>query len=266
MPELPEVETIKRELEKQIVGKRVAEVCVHAPGIVKEPSVKDFKRAIEGASFVSVQRKAKLLILGLSNKMFLTVHLKMTGQLVYPGSGESSRVVFKFSDGTQMDFNDQRLFAELRLRRDWRDLPFIRGLGPEPFEISADEFSRMLSSKKTKIKPLLMDQTFISGIGNLYAAEALFSSRIDPQRPAASLTGNEKKALFTAIQTVLRDAIRHGGSSVDNYVRLSGKPGSYVTYHKVYGRQGKACLVCKTPVKRISLGGRGTYYCPQCQR
>lgn len=266
MPELPEVETIRRDLEKVIVGKKITDVCVHNPRVIREPSEEKFKKGLAGAAVKGVLRKAKVLILELSSGKFLVIHLKMTGQLVYPGSADKSRVSFCLSDGKILDFNDQRLFAELRLLDDWRNLKFIQGLGPEPFEISAGQFKQMLSSKKTKIKPLLMDQAFISGIGNLYAAESLFRAKILPERPAQSLSDKEKELLFREIKAVLKEAIHYGGSSVDNYVRLSGERGNYARQHKVYGREGKPCLLCKSPIKRISLGGRGTYFCPQCQK
>jgi len=266
MPELPEVETIKRGLEKVILGKKITEVCVHNPKVIREPAPVKFKKELTGAVVKNILRKAKILILELANGKSLTIHLKMTGQLVYPGNGKTSRVSFHLSDGKYLDFNDQRLFAELRLLNDWRSLKFIQALGPEPFDITVEQFKGMLSKKKAKIKPLLMDQTFISGIGNLYAAEILFRAMIHPQRPANSLSDKEKEILFREIKDTLKEAIRHKGSSVDQYVRVSGKPGDYARYHKVYDRQGKPCLVCKTPIKRISLGGRGTYFCPKCQK
>lgn len=265
MPELPEVETIKRELERAVIGKKITEVHVHNPKVIRQPSAERFKKELAGATIKNILRKAKVLILELSNGRSLSIHLKMTGQLVYPGDGQKSRVTFMLSDGKQMDFNDQRLFAELRLMDDWRSLKFIQGLGPEPFDLNLVQFKEMLSKKKTKIKPLLMDQTFISGIGNLYAAEALFRARIHPGRAASGLSDKEKELLFKEIKDTLSEAIKHKGSSVDQYVQLSGSPGDYARYHKVYGRQGKPCLVCKTPIKRISLGGRGTYFCPECQ-
>jgi formamidopyrimidine-DNA glycosylase len=266
MPELPEVETIKRELEKTVLGKKIKEVCVHNPKVIREPSADKFKKALEGTTFKNILRKAKVLILELSNGKSLVIHLKMTGQLVYPGDAKISRVSFKLSDGKTLDFNDQRLFAELRVMDDWRSLRFIQGLGPEPFELSLEKFKEMLAAKKTKIKPLLLDQTFISGIGNLYAAESLFRAKIHPERAANSLSAQEKQLLFGQIQEVLKQAIKHGGSSVDDYVRLTGKPGNYARFHKVYGRQGKSCLICKTPIKKINLGGRGTCFCPRCQK
>lgn len=266
MPELPEVETIKRDLEKVILGKKITEVCVHNPKVIREPSVEKFKKKLAGSVIKNVLRKAKVLVLELSSGKSLVIHLKMTGQLVYPGDGKKSRVSFHLSGGKTLDFNDQRLFGELRLLDDWRQLKFIQGLGPEPFDITASDFKLMLTKKKTKIKPLLMDQAFISGIGNLYAAEILFRARIDPRRPADSLSDKEKGTLYNEIKEVLKQAIIHGGSSVDDYVRLSGGPGGYVQYHRVYGRENKPCFVCKTPIKRISLGGRGTYFCHRCQQ
>src|SRR3989339_436056 len=266
MPELPEVETIKRDLEKVIVGKKITEVCVHQAAVIRQMSVDKFRKGLEGASIKNILRKGKLLILELSNGKSLAIHLKMTGQLVYPGDTKKSRVSFKLSDGKWLDFNDQRLFAELRLLDDWRSLKFVQNLGPEPFDISLGQFKEMLSKKKTKVKPLLMDQAFISGIGNIYAAESLFRARIHPARPANSISDKEKELLFQEIKATLKEAIQSGGSSIDDYVRLSGEPGGYVKYHKVYGREGKPCLICKTPIKRIALGGRGTFFCPKCQQ
>ena len=266
MPELPEVETLKRELQKAVVGKKITGVCVHAPLVVREPSVNKFQLGLTGQTIENVLRRAKVLILELSNGRALVIHLKMTGQLIYPGAGITSRVSFHLSDGTTLDFNDQRKFGQLRLLDDWRRLPFIAGLGPEPFALTPKQFTEMLSGKKTKIKALLLDQAFISGIGNLYAVESLFRAKIHPQRSAASLTAAQKMALFRSINTVLTEAIRRGGSSVDNYVRLSGAKGGYARFHKVYGREGKPCPVCKESIRRISLGGRGTYFCQVCQQ
>lgn len=266
MPELPEVETIKRELEQTVLGKKIIEACVRHTKIIRGMSVEKFKQGVAGAVIKNVLRKAKCLILELSNGKSLVIHLKMTGQLVYPGDGKNSRVSFHLSGGKMLDFNDQRLFAELRLMDDWREFPFIKELGPEPFDLGLDAFKQMLGKKKTKIKPLLMDQKFISGIGNLYAAECLFRAKIHPARPANSLSGKEKELLYQEIKKVLREAIHYGGSSVDDYVRVSGKRGGYSAFHKVYAREGKPCLVCKAPIKRTALAGRGTYFCPRCQK
>lgn len=266
MPELPEVETIKRELEKAVLGKKILGVIINNPYVIKQPKKEGFIKGLKNTTIKNILRKGKLLIMELSNGKSLAIHLKMTGQLIYPGNVKNARVSFKLSDGKWLDFNDRRLLGELRIIDDWRNLKFIKELGPEPFDLTSEQFKTMLIHKKTKIKPLLMDQTFISGVGNLYAAEALFRAGIHPERPAFNLSDKEKELLFKEIKDTLNEAMRYKGSSVDQYVQLSGKPGDYVRYHKVYDRQGKSCVVCKTPIKRISLGGRGTYFCPKCQK
>jgi formamidopyrimidine-DNA glycosylase len=266
MPELPEVETIKRELEKAILGKKIAEVIVNNGRVIKQPREKEFVSGLKNAVIKKILRKGKLLILELSSGKSLCVHLRMTGQLIYPGNAQSSRVSFRFADGKMLDFIDRRLLGELRLVHDWRTLDFVKALGPEPFDLGPSQFEQMLSSRKTKIKPLLMDQTFISGIGNLYAAEALFRARLSPERPSSSLTDAQKCRLFEEIKKTLSEAIRYKGSSIDQYLQLDGEEGGYAKYHKVYDREGQPCPVCRTPIKRSVLGGRGTYFCPRCQK
>lgn len=264
MPELPEVETIRRELEKAVLGKTLIGVRIHNPKVIRSPS-EPLSKIGKGTRIEKILRKAKVLILELSNGKSLVIHLKMTGQLIYPGGGGTSRVSFLFSDGKALDLNDRRLFAEVRLLEDWKTLKFIRELGPEPFELSHVQFRHMLSGKKTKIKPLLMDQTFISGIGNLYANEALFRAKIHPRRPASSLSKKEQENLLKEIKATLDEAIRYKGSSVDQYVRLNGSPGDYKRLHRIYDREGRPCTVCRTPIKKMALAGRGTYFCPECQ-
>ncbi len=266
MPELPEAETIKRELKKTVLGKKISAVIINNPKVIKEPKEKDFTSGLKGAIIKNILRKGKLLILELSTKKSLTVHLKMTGQLIYPGNAKQGRVSFRFSDGKFLDFNDRRLMGELRLVDNWRSLKFVKELGPEPFDMTESQFKKILSGRKTKIKPLIMDQKIISGVGNLYAAEALFKAKISPLRTASSLSEKEKSALFEAIKTVLSNAIKQGGSSVDQYVRLSGRQGGYVKYLKVYDREGEPCFVCGATIKRIAFAGRGTYFCPKCQK
>jgi formamidopyrimidine-DNA glycosylase len=266
MPELPEVETIKQELEKAVLGKKITEIIVNNPKVIKQPEPGEFAKLLKNTTVKHILRKAKLLILELSSGKSLAVHLRMTGQLVYPGNGKTSRVSFKFSDGKFLDYNDRRMLGELRLVDDWHSLKFIKELGPEPFEISPEKFSQLLDKKKTKIKPLLMDQKFISGVGNLYAAEALFRASIHPERNALSLSAKERGNLLKEIKQTLNESILHKGSSIDQYVQVSGERGGYVKYHKVYGREGKPCLACKTSIKRIAQGGRGTYFCPNCQK
>jgi formamidopyrimidine-DNA glycosylase len=271
MPELPEVETIKRELGKTIINKKIVDVVVNNTKVVRGISEKKFIQELKNVRIKNIIRKGKLLIFKFWSRQtrlpkFLTIHLKMTGQLIFPGNGRTSRVSFKLSDGKILDFNDSRLFGELRIVDHWQDLKFIQELGPEPFDLDTGKFSQMLERKKTKIKILLMDQKFISGIGNLYANEALFRAKIDPRRPANSLSDKERGLLFKEIKNTLAEAIRYKGSSVDQYVQVSGKPGNYVQFHKVYDREGGKCFRCNGIIKRINLGSRGTYFCPVCQK
>lgn len=266
MPELPEVETIKRELERAILGKKIIEIKINTPRVVKQPKVKDFLKGLENTTISNILRKGKLLILELSSGKSLAIHLRMTGQLIYPGDPQQARASFRLSNNKWLNFNDRRLLGELRLIDNWQCLPFIQALGPEPFDLSIDNFKQIIDNKKTKIKPLLMDQSCIAGIGNLYAAEVLFRARIHPTRVSSSLSDKEIKLLFKEINAVLDEAIRYKGSSVDQYVQLSGESGDYVKYHKVYDREGKPCFVCKALIKRITQAGRGTYFCPRCQR
>lgn len=266
MPELPEVETIKRALKKTIVGKTIAKVIVSDGYVIKEPSGACFKRQLEGATIVGVERKGKALIMQLSSEKFLIVHLRMTGQLLCPGNGKKSRISFLFTDGSSCDYNDQRKLGSLRLVAQWHTIDFFKRMGPEPGDITVDDFASVLSENKRQIKPLLMDQQFIAGVGNLYAAEALFQAKIHPCRRAHQLSPYEKKRLLFALRSILKKAIKNHGSSIDQYVTVSGRRGNFVRFHRVYGREGKACSVCKTRISRIALGGRGTYFCARCQK
>ncbi len=269
MPELPEVETVRRDLEEDVLGKRIAKVKVIDKKVVKEPSVASFEKGLRGARLSGFFRRAKVLAIGLSTGEYLVVHLRMTGQLVHSRApADKARVWFGLSDGSFLSFNDQRRFGELRLVRDWKELAFVRSLGIEPLDknFNAHRFKDMLSQKKTKIKPLLMDQSFIAGLGNLYAQEALFHARILPDRVASSLKGKEILKLNKAIKKVLREGIRYRGSSVDNYVTGRGSRGAYQLRLKVYDRKGEKCARCSSPIKKVSLAGRGTCFCPQCQK
>lgn len=269
MPELPEVETIKRELKAALVGRKISSCLVHNPKVIRLPSRKEFVSGIAGWRIEDISRLGKALIFKLKKSKaikFLVVHLRMSGQLIYPGNGAKSRVSFKFSDGQLLDFNDQRLLGELILIDDWRQLSFFKRLGPEPFKLQALDFHRMLRKKKSKIKSLLMDQSFIAGVGNIYAVEALFRAKVNPRRAAFTLTGQEANRLLDSINFVLNRAIKLKGSSIDQYVRSDGEKGNFSKEHKVYDREGKLCFGCKSPIQRITLAGRGTYFCARCQR
>jgi len=266
MPELPEVETIKKDLERIVLGKKIKELIVHSPKIIKELCPDEFRERLKSVIIKRIMRKAKVLILELSSGDFLVIHLRLTGVLTYGEKRPDSRVSFLLSDNKYLNLSDQRLLGEIRLVENWQELKFIKELGPEPFEIDLDRFKEMIRRKKMKRKPLLMDQTFISGVGNLYSAESLFRANIHPLRLTSSLKDEEIESLYKEIKDTLTEAIKFRGSSVDTYQDLSGERGRFEERLQVYAREDKPCLKCKTPIKRISLAGRGTYFCPKCQK
>lgn len=266
MPELPEVETIKRDLETAIINKEIVDVKIIKSKVIKEPAVASFRKGLIGGKVTAVIRRAKLLILKLNQDRFLIVHLRISGWLLYGQEDSRARVIFRFSDGRVLNYMDSRLLGELRLRSDYRDLKFIKALCKEALDISYLEFKTILKSRKTRIKALLLDQTLISGLGNIYAQEALFLAKIDPRRAANSLGEGEIKLLYQKVVSVLKEAIKYKGSSVDSYRDLGGDRGGMEKRLKVYARKNQPCPVCQRPIAKISLGGRGTCFCPHCQR
>lgn len=272
MPELPEVETIRRDLEKFIVNKKIIDILIRNQKVIKEPSPQKLKSLLLNSVCTKIQRRGKLLIFQIkaenNQEYFLTIHLKMTGQLIFGEYDSQSRLSFKLSDGNFLNYNDQRLFGELRLVKDWRALKFLAQMGPEPLDqdFTAAEFKKRIKKRHAKTKPLLLDQSFIAGLGNIYAAEALFLSGINPTRRADTLSNGKIRLLFKNIRRLLRKAIESRGTSFDTYRDGRGEKGKYTRSLFVYGRQGQSCLVCKTPIKRVVLGGRGTYYCVRCQK
>lgn len=268
MPELPEVETIRRGLEKRILGKKVKRVEINTAKMVKEPSPKRFKEEVEGKIFKDVIRRGKYLILVLSSGKKIVVHLRMTGQLIYGKRDAKNRVSFLLSDGKHLNLNDRRHLGEIRLVENWEKAPGIAKIGMEPLEenFTLKVFGEMLSKKKAKIKALLMAQEFLAGIGNVYAQEALFKAGIHPERQAHRLKPDEVRSLFSEIKKVLWEAIDYRGSSLSSYVDAEGRRGSFHSRLRVYGRRGEPCVKCKTQLKFIKLAGRGTNFCPRCQK
>ena len=266
MPELPEVETIKRQLEKKILDKKIVNIQINNKTVIKEPDAESFKNGIVGETVTEVIRRAKLLIIKFKEDKFLIIHLRISGWLLYGRKEDKSRVAFELSDGNFLNYMDQRMLGELKLRRDYKDLKFIKSLGPEPFDISLEEFAKILKAKKTKIKPLLMDQTVIAGMGNIYAQEALFAAQIDPTNTANNLNQTQVANIYKAMLLVLNEGIKYKGSSVDIYRNLEGDKGGMEKRLKVYGRENKPCVVCKEPIKKTLIGGRGTCFCPNCQK
>ncbi|MEK7569903.1 MAG: bifunctional DNA-formamidopyrimidine glycosylase/DNA-(apurinic or apyrimidinic site) lyase [Patescibacteria group bacterium] len=304
MPELPEVETVVRGLQG-LTGKRVASVVVHKPKLVSvgpktlsprrqhsQVHVRAFQRAIIGKKIVRVVRRAKLIQFQLSGGWWLFVHLKMAGQMVIQHKGQKrllirllnsahapleampskhTHITVRFSDGTLLYYNDARLFGTWRAVQD-ADLPKVAdlaGYGPEPLArgFTATRLQVALRRRPNMpIKQALTDQTLLAGVGNIYADEILFAARIKPTRKVQSLKPADWPRLFQSLQRVLQHAIRTHGSSVGEFIRTDGSIGTYGRYHKVYDRKGQPCFRCGKKIVRISLGGRGTHYCPKCQK
>jgi formamidopyrimidine-DNA glycosylase len=280
MPELPEVETIKRGLAPFIKRKKIVEVEILRPKLIKGMSPSIFAGKLKGDTILGIERRAKYLLVLLKSGNTLIFHLGMTGALLksvhkrpLSKTGEEAqkhiRIRFHLSGNTTLDFSDLRLFGKIWLvpSKKVSEQPEIKKLGVEPFskEFTLDWFVKELAKRKTKIKLLLMDQAFVVGVGNIYANEILFKAGIHPARPANKVTAEEVKKLHQDIIAVLTEAIKHGGSSVDNYVDAEGGEGSYGKLHKVYDRKGKQCPKCGGVIHRMSLGQRGTYFCPKCQ-
>lgn len=289
MPELPEVETISRQLDRAMRGRRILDIQVRLPKMVKQPSAPKFAQSVRGSVIRSVGRRAKLALMNLSNGWTILIHLKMTGQLVFrqgskvhvgghPIAGgldnlpnAYSHVIFRLDKGATLFFNDQRQFGYLRLVKTAAldDYFTKQQYGPEPLgrSFTMDYFSSMLRRKsKQRIKPLLMDQSFIAGIGNIYAAEACFAARIRPDRRAGTLSVPQQRLLYRSVIAILKRAVKLKGASADNYVDAHGEPGRYVPKLRVYGREGERCYRCGHTIKDDTMAGRGTAWCPGCQK
>ncbi len=271
MPELPEVETIRRGLEKLIVGRKVLAVESDSPKQV-QPSLGVVKKAIIGATIKKIQRRAKILQIFFSNGRIIIVHLKLTGRLLVREKGDKvddwQRITISLDGGKELRFADSRKFGWFRLLKDEKELKKVLSeFGPEPFDdLNLPVFQKILNSTSRPIKIVLMDQQRISGVGNIYANEALFLARIDPRQPANKISKAEAEKLYHSLEKVLKAGISYRGASDQYYLDALGHKGSYQEHFLVYGRQGKKCFHCSGLVKRISLGGRGTFFCPQCQK
>ncbi len=274
MPELPEVETIKQGMVKKIRGKKIKRVEIRNEKNIKILCAKEFKERVEGKVIQDIKRRGKYLILILNFHKLLIFHLRLTGKLLFVPLEKQEpdyvRIVFIFSDNTKLFFTSMRGFANVYLLSDdeLNSIPAIKNMGPEPLspEFTSTEFKERLNKRKGKIKPLLMDQTFIAGIGNIYAQEALYNVNIHPERIVSQLKNKETEALYHSLIKVLKEAIQQKGSSVDAYLDLNGEKGNYVPYLKVYGRKGQPCFRCGFSIKKKKIGGRGTYFCNNCQK
>ncbi len=287
MPELPEVETVRRGLFERIVGK----VIVNESHDTEKgfPNAEgDVAAFLIGAEVTDVRRRAKVLIIELSTQYALVIHLKMTGQLVFVSPGDrfgaghpndslidalpdsSTRVTLTFTDGSQLFFNDQRKFGWMKLMpiAEVPNLPFMQKVGPEPLSpdfTEADFMARFARRKKSGIKAALLDQSVVAGIGNIYADETLWGAKVHPARHVETVTAEEFAAMYREAREVMNLAIEKGGSSNKNYVNAEGKKGSYMDFARVFRREGQSCPRCGATIEKIRVAGRGTHYCPVCQ-
>ncbi|MBA3758785.1 DNA-formamidopyrimidine glycosylase [Candidatus Saccharibacteria bacterium] len=288
MPELPEVETVRSGLSKLIIGKKIASVWHDWPkGFPNSPE--EVKQFLVGATVREVKRRAKVLLIELNTKYSLVIHLKMTGQMVYRADDErfgaghpndsligelpdkSTRVVFDFSDGSKLYFNDQRKFGWVKLYPtvEVPNIEFMKKVGPEPLgdEFTSTDFASRLSKRKnTNIKAALLDQTVIAGVGNIYADESLWGAKIHPTILVKNISDTKLNTLFTELRYVLMLAIEKGGSTNNNYVNAEGKRGSYMDFARVFRREKLPCPRCGTTIEKSRVAGRGTHTCPQCQK
>jgi formamidopyrimidine-DNA glycosylase len=288
MPELPEVETVRRGLAPVMEGQRFAKVEVRR-GDLRWPLAKDFVQKLQGKTVEGLGRRAKYLLADLSSGDVLLMHLGMSGSFRIgkdsaPGkyyherskSAAHDHVIFHMSNGATVTFNDPRRFGSMKLvpRAKLDNEPLLRALGPEPLgnEFDAAMLARACAGKKTSLKAALSDQRVVAGLGNIYVCEALFRARLSPKRQASTIAdrvgkpNDRAQRLANAIKAVLVDAIEAGGSSLRDHRRADGSLGDFQHNFRVYDREGEPCPSCKGKIKRIAQGGRSTFYCPSCQK
>lgn len=280
MPELPEVETVRRGLEALVVGKRIDDVVVTGLRSVRRQSIADLVVSLAGRTVSIAGRRGKYLLIGLDNAATLVVHLRMSGQLLFVGPPRNEVALvahtharIAFDDDSELRFVDQRTFGELFVTADLdpRGVPVaLSRLGADPLVdgIDPSRLAQLASARRTTLKAFLLDQAVLAGIGNMYADEACFRARILPTRMTGTLRRSELDRLVRSVGSVLDDAVRGGGSTLRDarYVDLLGAPGRFQEHHCVYGREGEPCVACGRPIRRVRVAGRSTHFCPSCQR
>ena len=262
MPELPEVETVVRTLAPKLTGRRIIDAQFFSRHVVRQ-KFPELRKRVRNQLVRSVERHGKFIVLTL-DKGVLVIHLGMTGKLLVDSEpGPYARAIFELDRGLLV-YDDIRHFGRI----EWSaQLPErAAALGPDALDVSLDDFRKLLKTRRSLIKPLLLNQRFLRGMGNIYTDEALFEARIHPRAIAASLSKERAARLHGAMVDILSTAIRLKGSSISDYVDADGQRGSFQQQHQVYGRAGAPCPTCGTPIRRIVVGQRGTHYCPKCQR
>ena len=276
MPELPEVETVRRGLETALQGATIRKVTLRRKNL-RIPFPEDFSATLEGKTIIAIKRRAKYLLFYLGKNDVLIAHLGMSGRFVIPAlvAGSDARpglhdhVIIELTDGRSLIYNDPRRFGLMTLAKQSKlnSHPLLSDLGPEPFEkeFSPPYLKQALASRSSPIKTTIMDQKLVVGVGNIYASEALFLAGINPNNPAKTAAFKSVE-LVAAIRKVLGDAIASGGSSLKDFVQVSGEAGYFQHHFNVYGRAGKPCFTCHTPVGNVRMSGRSTFFCPVCQK
>jgi formamidopyrimidine-DNA glycosylase len=275
MPELPEVEHIVRALRRAVIGRRIVAAELRLPRLLVHPSPSSFKRKLRGAGITGVSRRGKYILIALDNDQVLVVHLRMTGKFISVGLDDSlprySHIIFHLDNDRRLVFSDMRQFGRMRLSssKALKELAQIKALAPEPLldEFTPEYFLATIKKSRRSLKQLLLDQTKILGLGNIYASEALFLARISPFKSAVTLSRKRALLLFAAIREVLHEAIEAGSTlKIDLDDLNTSYFGSDERFWRVYEREGEPCVNCGAKIRRAVQGGRSTYFCPKCQR
>lgn len=267
MPELPEVLTIKNDLHKEVMGKVVSEVKSFQNYSLK-PNEEDFRNYIVGSKVVNVSNIAKLITIKFDSGYYIATHLNMTGRLLYNVKDPYVKIQVMFESGDKLNYSSVRMFGYFEVWPEDKVVGYSKKYGKEALDktLTLQEFFEKVSSKNTHIKTNLLNQQLISGIGNIYACDALYLSKIHPKTKPTSLTKQDFSTLFKNVKLLLNEGIEHRGSSIDRYTDLYGKTGSHQKHFRVYGkRNGELCKVCGTPITFEKMQGRGTFYCRSCQ-
>ncbi len=274
MPELPEVETVRKYLKQSVLNKKIKEVTILLPKMIKTHSVIDFQKKLKGKTIKDIERKGKHLIFILSEDLALISHLRMEGSYRLSKKGEPLNkheyAIFHFTDNTELRYSDTRKFGTMHLLK--KDDLFIsdplKKIGLEPWdeELTPKYLKEKFKNKKITIKEALLDQTIITGIGNIYANEILFEAKINPKKKVNRLTLLELERIIIWTRKILQDAIEKGGTTIDTFKNVDGNIGEYQNDLKVHLRKDEECLNCGEKIKLIRLGGRSAYYCPNCQK
>ena len=281
MPELPEVETVARGLRRAILGRRIVSVALGKADFIDDPVA--LEEHLPGRQIAAVERFGKFMLLRLSASAAtgnippngegapaaLLVHLGMTGQIVPSAAAQPrdkhTHVCLLLDDGRELRYTDARRFGRIAYLTEGPLAKELGGFGADPLEVSDDEFASRIRGRRARIKALLLDQSVLRGVGNIYADESLWRAKIHPARLGAQLSKQQAKTLRRVLQEILRKAILMRGSSISDFLDAEGEPGEYQRHHRAYGREGKACYRCQTSVRRAVVAGRSSYFCPKCQ-